>query len=392
MAAGSIEWRCVAHRIHKHPVCAKNGAKEYRARWRDAEGNSRRSRWLDRKYDAERQLATVQADLHRGTYVDVNNPVTVVEYARQWAAARPLRSRSQQTYEALIRNHLQTTPLGARPLVKVRPSEIQAWATGRARTLGPFTLRIHVGVLRSIFGAALLDGVIAKNPVLPKRQLQLPKDERTPVVPLTVDQVRALAAAMPDRYRAMVVTQAGLGLRIGELLALRVEDVDFLRRTVRVEGQLELSTLKWVPPKTPKSRRAIPLPRVVAETLAEYIGAFPPAADGTIFTMPSRSQRRTTASGTRIHHTRYGRWIIQAAQKAGLPATTSHDLRHHYASVLVHAGESVHAVAERLGHTDPTLVLKVYGHIMPNQEDRTRQAVDAAWTATGHGQETETGS
>ena len=71
-----------------------------------------------------------------------------------------------------------------------------------------------------------------------------------------------------------------------------------------------------------------------------------------------------------------------AAKRAGLPAgTTSHDLRHHYASVLLAAGESVVAVAERLGHDNATLVLTTYGHLMPDSEDRTRMAVDEAWSA-----------
>lgn len=68
-----------------------------------------------------------------------------------------------------------------------------------------------------------------------------------------------------------------------------------------------------------------------------------------------------------------------AAVATALPdGTSSHDLRHHYASVLLAAGESVHAVAERLGDT-PQMVLSVYGHVMPDQEYRTRRAVDAAW-------------
>jgi integrase len=62
------------------------------------------------------------------------------------------------------------------------------------------------------------------------------------VVPLTVEQVRALADAMAARYRALVIAQAGLGLRIGELFALRVADVDFLRRTVRVQDQIDQKT------------------------------------------------------------------------------------------------------------------------------------------------------
>jgi integrase len=69
---------------------------------------------------------------------------------------------------------------------------------------------------------------------------------------------------------------------------------------------------------------------------------------------------------------------------AGLPlGTSTHDLRHHYASVLLAAGESVVAVAERLGHEDATLVLTTYGHLMPDSEQRTRRAVDDAWCAPG---------
>ena len=71
-------------------------------------------------------------------------------------------------------------------------------------------------------------------------------------------------------------------------------------------------------------------------------------------------------------------------KKAELPAgTTSHALRHQYASVLLAAGESVVAVAERLGHENATLVLKTYGHLMPDAEDRTRRASDDAWTSDG---------
>ena len=57
------------------------------------------------------------------------------------------------------------------------------------------------------------------------------------------------------------------------------------------------------------------------------------------------------------------------------------DLRHHLAGVLLSAGESVVAVAERLGHEDASLVLSTYGHLMPDSDDRTRSAIDAAWTA-----------
>jgi integrase len=91
-----------------------------------------------------------------------------------------------------------------------------------------------------------------------------------------------------------------------------------------------------------------------------------PAEDGTLF---------YTRTGAPYRHDYYGAKIFKTAvRKAGLPeSTTRHDLRHHYASVLLLAGESVVAVAERLGHQNANLVLSTYGHLMPDSEERTRR-------------------
>jgi integrase len=152
-----------------------------------------------------------------------------------------------------------------------------------------------------------------------------------------------------------------------------VEDVDFLRRTVRVEFQIAPRSKQRTEPKTARSRRTIPLPQLVADALAAHIAEFPPGDDGSLF---------ITNTGEVYGREYYGALFATAVKRVGLPAgTSSHELRHHYASVLLAAGESVVAVAERLGHENATLVLKTYGHLMPDSEDRTRRAVDEAWSA-----------
>ncbi len=100
---------------------------------------------------------------------------------------------------------------------------------------------------------------------------------------------------------------------------------------------------------------------------------YKPIADGTIF---------TTRFGSPYRHDYYGSMIFRSAvRSAALPqGTTTHDLRHHYASVLLAQGESVIVVAERLGHENANLVLSTYGHLMPDSEDRTRKAIDDAWS------------
>ena len=344
--------------------------KVYDCRYRDPDGRQRK-KTFSKKGDADRFAATVEADKLRGLYVDHSDRTTVAEYARAWATARPHRPTTARRTAGLIEVHIAGTRLGDRRLSAVRPPEVQSWASDRAQVLAPSTLRLLVSLLRSIYTSAVLDRLVASSPVV---RIALPRHEQARVIPLTVAQVQALADAMPARNRAMVLTQAGLGLRIGELLALRVEDVDFLRRTVRVEWQIAPRSKTRSEPKTPRSRRTLPLPQVVADALARHIASVPPGDDGTLF---------TTRTGGPYQHDYYGSMIFSAAVKrAGLPTgTTSHDLRHHYASVLLAAGESVVAVAERLGHENATLVLSTYGHLMPDLEDRTRRAVDEAWSA-----------
>jgi integrase len=185
----------------------------------------------------------------------------------------------------------------------------------------------------------------------------------------------------------MILAQAGLGLRVSELLALRVADVDFLHREVRIDEQLDRMGLR-APLKTANSRRKVPLPLVTSEVLAEHIRLFPPGSGGLIFSAAQHGEFRS--DGRRYNGPpgrANGTWPQSVANKvyresgmaAGLPdGTSSHDLRHHYASVLLDAGESAHAVAERIGDT-PQMVWSTYGHLMPNREDTTRKAVDAAW-------------
>lgn len=343
--------------------------KVYDVRFRDPDGRQRK-KTFGKKGDADRFAHAVEADKLRGQFIDHSDRTTVAEYARLWAAARPHRASTAERVSSLIEVHIAGTSLGGRRLPAVRPSEVQAWATDRARALAPSTLRALVRLLRSIYDSAVLDRLVGVSPVV---RVQLPRDDRERIIPLTVPQVQALADAIRPRSRAMVIAQAGLGLRLGELLALRVQDVDFLRRTARVEFQIAPRSKTRTEPKTPRSRRTVPLPQVVADALAAHIAESPPGDDGSLF---------TTSTGDVYGREYYGALFTAAAKRAGLPAgTTTHDLRHHYASVLLAAGESVVAVAERLGHENATLVLKTYGHLMPDSEDRTRRAIDEAWCA-----------
>jgi len=248
---------------------------------------------------------------------------------------------------------------------------VQSWVKHRCDVLAPTTLRNLYTWLKAIMAAAVEDGIIARSPCTSKITLPERRDEE--IVPLTLAQVRRLADAMPDRYRAAVYLQAACGLRISELLAIQVGDIDFLRRTVRVERQLIRDGHGFGPPKTRKSRRTIPLAADVVPILAEHLRLYPPNADGVVL---------TTTKGNPIRQDVYSDTVFRpAVARSGLPAsTTSHDLRHHFASVLVSRCVPVNVVAKYLGHSSAALVLSTYAHCMPDADDQVRTELDALWS------------
>jgi integrase len=175
---------------------------------------------------------------------------------------RPHRPTTATRVASLISKHIDGTKISSMRLAAVRPSQVQARVRYRSQVLSPGALLLLVALLRSIFAAAVQDRLVASQP---RDTLSLPRSERERIVPLSVAQVQALAQAMPTRSKAMVITHAGLGLRIAELLALRVQDVEFPRRTVRIEWQLSPEGKPAGSTHIPRSRRTLALPNVVAE-------------------------------------------------------------------------------------------------------------------------------
>jgi integrase len=227
------------------------------------------------------------------------------------------------------------------------------------------TIRIVYSTTRRMFAAAVEDRVIASSPC---HRTALPAGSETGVVPPTLDEVRAIQAAMGDLGAAVVIL-AGSGLRIGELLGLQVSDVDFLRRTIRVERQ-RLQSGQIGPTKTGKSVRTIPVGHIVTDSLAAYLATHP--TDGPLFLDGSRAPLT------------YRRWCTlwtRATAEIGVDFTT-HDLRHFYASALIAGGASVRQVQAVLGHASAVVTLQTYAHLWPGDDDRTRTIIDSVLGAS----------
>ncbi|MER5358857.1 site-specific integrase [Streptomyces sp. NPDC002785] len=378
----------------------------YRARYVGPDGTEKSKSFPDRqKRLAENWLANVASDMSRGQYIDPRAArVTFKGYAEKWLKAHSADLSSQIVTEQRLRLHAFPI-LGSRPLDSFRPEHLRDLVSaleGNPGVSGAYARNIY-GDVRAVLSAAVDDGLLPRNPCSAK-SVRPPSVERRRVTPWLPSQVQAVRRALPARYRTMVDTGAGCGLRQGEIVGLAEDALDFDGGILRVVRQVKLIQGKAVfaPPKCNKERD-VPLPSSVAEALRVHMDACKPVdvtlpwrkPDGPKVT--ARLLFTNTANGV-VWRSNFNiqEWKPALALAGLIPGARGgkydsarehgmHALRHFYASVLLDAGESIKAVSQYLGHTDPALTLRVYAHLMPSSQERTRNAIDGLFFPASEG-------
>lgn len=345
----------------------RDGRPGWQVRWRNEEGKQRKKSFL-RKVDADRFRAEVAHALATSAYVDPHaGKMSFRQYAEKWRTAMPHRPNTAMNTKSRLDKHLYPV-IGHRPLSGVRVSEIQALVTGI--NLAPGSVRPVYGTLRAIFAAAVRDRIIGRTPC---DRIKLPELPRELITPMTIEEVRALIAVMPPRYRALVEVAAGTGLRQGELFGLWPEDFDLVTGLVTVDRQVQTihkggRTVEVCPLKNRSSYRTVPIGAMVVEAVKRHLDAYPTSGRQFLF---------RDESGDPLCRQTFSDQVWRPARAAASVAGVGmHDLRHFYASALIRAGLSVKAVSSRLGHSNAAMTLNVYAHLWPDDEDRSRQAID----------------
>lgn len=328
----------------------------WRARYRDLAGKEH-ARHFKRKADAQRWIDSVTTAVVTGTYVDPGRAaITVAAMADGWASNPGWTASTRARNESILRRHVLPR-WGSTRLSSVDHEEVQRWATDLARTgLAANTVRKIVGVLHSVLAAAVKGRRLTSNPA---DDVVLPRATVARRRYLSAQQVEALADAS-GRRRDVVLLLAYSGLRWGELAALRVGDVDTLRRRLNVERSVTEvdGVLVWGAPKD-HQRRSVPYPEFLRGALEDAIHGRP--ADDLLF--PA-----TGGQPMRVRNARRD-WFDAAATAAGIPGLTPHELRHTAASLAVGAGASVLAVQRMLGHEKASMTLDTYSDLFDDDLD-----------------------
>jgi integrase len=301
-------------------------------------------------------------------------------FLRTWLdeTAKPtLRASTYTSYNAIIRLHI-IPDLGRIPLAKLTPADVQTFLGAKtANGLSPRRVQYLHAVLRRALVTAERWGLVSRNVA---KLVDPPRVPRPDVHPLTPAQARQLIeTAADDRLLGLYVTALGTGLRQGELLALRWEDVDLetgrldVRHTLgRVNGVLVL-----LEPKTSRSRRTVVLPEFVVRALRAHRTRqrMERLVAGTRW-VDSRHVFTTTI-GTPLDASSVTHAFGRALARAGLPHSRFHDLRHAAATYLLGSGFTLEDVKNLLGHSSIVLTSNTYGHLLEERQLEVARGMEA---------------
>jgi integrase len=328
------------------------------------------------------KLAKTIADRDGGLIFDAGK-MKLGEYLDRWlsdSVKGTVRASTYERHEAIIRLHIKPS-LGRVGLKKLTPAHVRGLIGEKLNAgLAPATVRKIHSTLHKALSQAVSDGMVPRNAADVKAPRPTPEEMR----PLSEAEARAFLEAARetgDRFEALYVLAIATGLRRGELLGLRWDDVDLKRGTLRVGRALVREGGRHVlgETKTRRGRRQINLtPRTVnalkthrKNQLEEKIRRTGLYQDhGLVF---------ASGVGTPLNpENLVKRSFKPLLKKAGLPEIRFHDLRHTCATLLLGRGVHQKFVQELLGHATIAMTLDTYSHYLPSMGGQVVGAMESA--------------
>jgi integrase len=348
-----------------------SGAIRWEVRWRH--GSAHRSRTFDRKSDAQIFVTELRRRSQLGTMAGLDaGRISLAEYVSgTWAKAygSQLAVTTRTRYGYVYDKHI-LPELGPLTLRELTPEVIARWQADRlASGAGPHAVREALKLLGAILQRALEAQHIETNPVRAVRRPPLPRrSEVKPLAPISIERIRAVCS---PRNAALISVLAYAGLRPGEALGLRWSDVR--DHTLLIERAISLGVEGDT--KT-AAHRTVQLLAPLQSDLKEWrMRSGRPADSKLVF--PGRGGAPWSDSAYRSWRRKAFRRALDAA---GIDKARPYDLRHSFASLLLHQGSSVIKVARQLGH-DARLTLSTYGHVIDELDDQPRIEAETAINA-----------
>lgn len=346
-------------------------------------GRKRRTVYGKTRKEVAKKLTGALSDREGGLVFDAEG-LRLEEYLNRWledSVKDTVRNTTYERYEQICRTHIVPL-LGGVKLKALSPTHVRGLYKEKLSSLSPRTVQyIHV-TLHKALKQAVRDGLIPRNAT---EAVKPPQVRREEIRPLTADQVKLLldaASEAGDRLEALYVLAVHTGLRQGELLGLKWDDINLEAGTLQVRRALTTAKggLRLAAPKTKGSRRRVSLTGAATDALKAHLKRQLEEIDraGPLW----QEHGLVFASETGAPLDRRGltsRRFKPLLKRAGLPEKTRfHDLRHTCATLLLTKNVNPKVVSEMLGHSNIAITLDTYSHVLPNMQDSAARALEEA--------------
>ena len=337
--------------------------------FKDWQGNRKHKvkRGFERKKDAEQWerefLTTKQSE-------QMTVSALFAKYKEHMQAKIKLGTLRESSYNSIITNlerHLITF-LGSRKIDDICSADIDKWLSSinskyKNKTLAPGTKNLIKSQTSSLFKFAQKNYGLTSNPVTLATAIKSDQNGyKNPRADLwTLSQYKLFYYSLrKDIHRIIFNIMIFAGLRIGEILALTMNDVTQYQIRVIKSRSGYNNRIKSGPTKTTASERFVQIPRFLYWQIKDYADKlYNYAPDDLLFTINSGPIRQL---------------LNRKAQVLGLPRISPHILRHSYASLLLAETKDVMVVSKQIGHANPQITLSTYSHMIPGKD---RESIDA---------------
>ncbi|KAA0788656.1 site-specific integrase [Bacillus sp. BPN334] len=337
----------------------------------DPEAGKRRQKWFSgykTKKEAEKDVAKKITELNEGIFVEPSK-LTLKDYLVQWLEIKRM-SLERNSYVSYYNNvtHHVIPSIGMIALHKLNVMDIQkcyksALDTGISNNS---LIQLH-RVLKTALNLAVKQNIISRNPA---QFVELPKKEKSPIQTWTEEEVkRFLLHSQDSRYHIAYLLVITTGMRLGEVLGLRWQDVDFENHTVTINQTVGGDDKIKNTAKTSASNRTIPVPVETIEAAKKHRIQI----NKEKLRMGSAYQDfnliNCNKSGEVLYRNTFRLKFYKEIKNAAVKKFKIHDLRHTHATLLLKQGVNPKIISERLGHTDISLTLRIYSHVLPNMQE-----------------------
>jgi len=340
--------------------------RRYQVRYRTPQRTQTKKRGFTTKRDAEEFAATVEVRKLTGEYVAPSlGRISVAELAPAWLSRKEsdVARSNYRMLESAWRVHVEPRWGNVR-LTDIDLADVEGWIGELHRKRGATTVIRAYGVLAGVLDDAVKARRLRANPA--RGVENLPRRTSKRRVYLTSEDVGRLAAES-GQHRVLVLTLAYTGIRWGEAVALKVSDIQFLKRRLNVhDNAVQLGVDHAEGLTKSRQQRSVPVPQFVLEELSRQCRGR--GLDALVFGDGVNYLPRPKSDGG---------WFAGAVKRAKVQRITPHDLRHTCASIAISSGVNVLVLARMLGHKDPSVTLRVYADLFDTDLDAVAAALDS---------------